>query len=148
MRLMVLAAALAALPACDDRCSLENCRTLLEQCNLVPAGSPNSDVCFNKTPYDPSYDTNKTCVRACNGTKSGKVVQCVADLAKKNQCGDLDAVNAACLPDAKTPDATCRQSCFAERRACEDACPVTSFGACTECATDCAITDASCSEKC
>ncbi len=153
----------------DPRCSVENCKRLIDECRIEFDSYSTRCLTTNKLP-----DHNllfEYCAQACNIQGMGPVAQCLVD--KADQCADggyrtFITVAETCWMSRRVPEKRCEQGCFADRttcddkctggkacddcfragRSCPDLCPDAGFVACADCSTRCMQTYYDCANHC
>jgi hypothetical protein len=162
---------LAAIAGCtdkptvaDERCSTQNCMTLMLNCHLRLEGSP--DTTCVAAAVDAGYDTVDAvlqyCTDACVAANLGALVQCIAQNFPGNTCqdinldaggaGELAAIVAVCGGNDAGPCgsscASCQQQCDQADSSCNALCPLSDAGACFACNYDCNQRNLTCLAAC
>ncbi len=119
----LLAFAACQTPNPDPRCSRENCRLMNSSCH-VGLELDSDPTCFV---YQGDAGTDELrdrlmeyCVDACNGTHSGKLVECFAKAAAA--CEADPNLLPECQRDREWPEPSCEQRCMTQKQACDARC--------------------------
>lgn len=159
MRFLVVLGVTAFLVGCSDsRCSVENCRLMMDRCNLLLNAGPSYSRCelaglVDEESKEFQEHSREACSNACNAADLGEFVECTAKVS--TQCAEASTqderfalVVFSCPTERKVRDAECLRGCNETRRACEIDCSDTSFKACGDCSAKCGLDWQPCSEKC
>jgi hypothetical protein len=148
----------------DSRCSVENCRLVINSCRQQPAANPNLSFCIFSGLRVPEGYMDELgflrCSDACNEQDLGETISCVAEVAprcdavlpSKDSAVERQAiVEAACFREEggdEPADEACADECWTRRRSCDEACPTDSWDNCESCAADCGLEWAQCVNAC
>ena len=125
----------------STECTLEACRKL-NSCGVRFEAGPRTVGCLAKLRMDaiPSdFDETMYCVIACTRMGAGAIASC---MEKKADCrpGDVRAPEEFGCPGStgqQDAEKTCARRCEDAKRACDGACPDTSFKICMDCSQIC-----------
>jgi hypothetical protein len=158
-RSLLAALALLICSACDDRCSLLNCKTLYEDCGATLKAEPNYARCgLTRTDADPLEEGNDgptyRCAQACVASNTGEALECISDDSRMCRDGRAASLLNTCDGRRTQPKANCTPKCDEARTTCEAKCPMVSGpdagtkSDCLDCVARCGLAWGRCDAAC
>lgn len=154
----VLLVALSCFSSCSRPCRRADVERVITFCRVEPAATPSYSACVTAGLTPPSFDFVQPAVDACSGEGAAPLFECLSAHATSCLDGGVDAALSACSrsspfgmqTNASSDEARalCANGCFSSLRACSNACPTTSWQACSACDEQCTATFRQCDDAC